>query len=107
MNNEARVAELMNNKDFTDALSKCTTPEETSEFLETYGISITAEELVKAAEMIGEKEELDEAALDNVAGGFGGLGAALIIVAVGAWAISGYVQGVKDGLNSCKKKCKA
>lgn len=64
---EEKLKELMGDTSFCEELEKASSPEEASALFAQHGIQITPEELLAA---VAQPEgELDETALDDVAGG--------------------------------------
>ena len=64
---EEKLKELMGDTSFCEELEKTSSPEEASALFAQHGIQITPEELLAAVEQ--PEGELDETALDDVAGG--------------------------------------
>lgn len=64
---EEKLKELMADTSFCEELEKTSSPEEASALFAQHGIQITPEELLAAVEQ--PEGELDETALDDVAGG--------------------------------------
>lgn len=62
------IKELVTNEEFKAAAGKVETVEEAVELCKAHGVEITGEELVEAIKK-SNSEELNEEALDNVAGG--------------------------------------
>lgn len=57
-------------KEFVAALAKITTAEEAQKAFAAKGIEMTLDEVQQIGDMMGQKDELGEDDLDNVAGGF-------------------------------------
>ena len=92
------IKELVTNEEFKAAAGKVETVEEAVELCKAHGVEITGEELVEAIKK-SNSEELNEEALDNVAGG-GKYSTALGYVYYGA----GYLGGRLAGWSKSKSK---
>ena len=62
--NEARLNELMENEEFMAGAENITSAQEAADYLASYGVEVSADELMGATE-----DELSEDMLDGVAGG--------------------------------------
>ena len=69
MEQEKLLERLAQNREFTDKLAEAETFEDTVKLFAAVGVNITEEELKEAVELANAEGELDENALDNVAGG--------------------------------------
>ncbi len=91
---EQRIKELLADEEFVKELVALETPEEVQAMLEEYDIEVTTEEIQQIHDFLVEHEgeELSEEDLENVAGGFGLIILALIIVgAIATGTLAGTV----------------
>lgn len=98
MTNEmnARFTELAHNQEFATALLSQESPEKAQEFLAANGIEMTMDEVLEFGKALDaldtDGEELDEAALEDVAGGSLALGWAIakLIIGIGSAGLAIY-----------------
>lgn len=84
---EEKLKALAENEEFTEKLKQTESMEEAIKLFAEYGVEVTEEDLKNLMAAVPEGE-LDEAALENVSGGFiGFVIAAAIILLVTAWKL--------------------
>ena len=90
---EEKIRELMAREGFVEKVLACEEPEQVQELFAAEGVELSLEEVKavgqKLNEALGESDELDEEALDNVAGGS----------AIVATVVVGIVTGIVSSIN--------
>ena len=96
-----KVKSLMQDEQFKAKLSDADDLDSVAALFRAEGIQVTGADLESAMDNQQTDGELNEEALDNVAGGFGGILAAACIIFIGGSILWGYLDGVKKKAKKC------